>query len=1117
MQCTSCGFDLFDGVKFCTRCGASCSSRCSSCGHANVSGSKFCGQCGAQLEIGAQSSLSDPRSAESNEAPLIGAGSVGERRHLTVMFYDLVNSTTLAARYDPEDVREALRTFHETIRADISRFGGMVAQYVGDGAVVFFGYPQAHEDDADRAIRSGLAAVAAVSKLVLLGSHAPKMRIGIATGLVVVSDVIGSGIRPSQDVTGGTPNLAARLQNIAEPNAIVIADSTRRLVGDLFECRDLGAVELKGFPEPIKAWRVLRESQIASRFEAMHLPNLTPMVGREVELALLLSRWQQASSGDGRVLLLSGEPGIGKSRMLRALEVKLQNEPHTLLRLFCSQHHQESALYPVISALERAAGFGAEETPTSRLTKLEELLSHTKLDPEDRALIADLLSIPTEGLHLVSKLNPQARKVRTLEALLAQFAALAGTQSLLVVFEDVHWIDPTSKELLGLLVERVASMPILLVVTHRPGFVYSTWAARSHVMSLSLDRLGRAQAAAMVEGVTGGKKLPHEVLDQILERTDGIPLFVEEVTKAVLESGLLREEIHSYSLSGSLPPFAVPATLQDSLMARLDRLVAAKEVAQIAAVIGREFSWALLERLSALGEPDLHTALHQLVLSELVTVRGVPLKTTYTFKHALVHDAAYQSLLKSKRQQIHLRTAQALEEHFPEIAKRQPEVLAHHYFHAQRDKEAADWLLLAGDIASQRYAHSEARRQFERALDALTRLSDNVENQRRRIDATIKHIGVSFAASNPGEHLSRLLQAEDIAQKLFLSTEVTPEDNLRLAQVQFWLGRTYHYLNQMPEALRYYDRVLRTAEEVNNDELLSLAAVMIGRALAVQGRFAKAAIFLDRALPILEEKQIWAEFIWGLGFKGLTLAARGHYAAGLSQAKRAQKIAIDINYSTGIAASHILLWGVYLQAGDAQRMLEESRIIVQVSEKAGDEMYVYLGYGMLAWAEALAGDLDGALLHMASSQRICKNLGGRAVLADWFHALNAEILLRAERPREAIYAAEEAISVARSAEGIFAEGLSHRTWAAALMRLSSTDWDDAKTHLEVSLRAFEEGEAHVEAARTHLVWGLCCQSKADLDALTHLRAAAVQFAKSELYTDLNLTESTIEQLSLQSR
>jgi tetratricopeptide (TPR) repeat protein len=1003
-------------------------------------------------------------------------------------------------------------TFHRCVVEEISRFGGSVARFMGDGALVYFGYPQAHEDDAERAVRAGLAAIAAVSKLTLIGGYMPQMRVGIATGLVVVGDITGIGVNPEQDVTGETPNLAARLQSITEPNAIVIADSTRRLVGDLFECRDLGMVELKGFAKPVKAWRVLRESAVASRFEAMHSAGLTPLVGRDEEVEWLLSRWQHAKSGAGRVLLLSGEPGIGKSRIIEALQEQLEDEPHTLLRCFCSQFHQDSTLYPIISQLERAADFAPDDAPLSKLDKLEALLLQATRETQEVALIADLMLLPIGGRYATANLDPHRRKEKTLNAILAQLAGLAAKQPVLIIFEDAHWVDPTSKELLDLAIERVRSLPILLIITFRPEFS-PPWAGRSHVTSLSLNRLGRLQSIAMLMRVTGGKTLPDEVLIQILERTDGIPLYVEEVTKSVLESGLLREEADRYSLSGPLPPFAVPATLHDSLMARLDRLAFVKEMTQIASIIGREFGYELLAALNPIHESDLQAALSQLVTSELVSVQGAPPKATYRFKHALVQDAAYQSLLNSKRQQLHFRTAQILEESFPEIAKSQPELLAYHYANARKDEQAAHWMLLAGDLASRRYAHGEARRLFERALDTLLRLPDTAANQRQRIDATIKLIGVSFAASSPEEHLTRLVQAEELAQKLLDSPEVSAEDASRLTQVQFWLGRSYHYLNQLPDALRYYNGVLKAAEAAGDDALFGESAVMVGRALVVQGRFGQAATLLARALPVLEEKQIWSEFLFGLGFKGLALAARGHCAAGLSEAQRAQKLAVEINYSTGIAASHILLWGVYQQSGDAKRMVDESRAIVQVAERAGDKMYVYLGYGMLAWAEALDGNLEAALSHMGRSQNICDSLGGRAVLADWFSAMNAEIFLRAGRPQEALRAAEEAVAVATAAGGIFAEGLSRRTWGAALMRLDSKNWDDAQIQLAASLRAFEAGEACVEAARTHLAWGSLCLAQRDYrGAMDHLTAAAEQFDASGLSTESLMAKSTMAAL-----
>jgi len=566
-----------------------------------------------------------------------------ERRQLTVMFCDLVGSTPLATRFDPEDLREIVGAYHRCVTDTVDRFGGFVAKYMGDGVLVYFGYPEAHEDDAERAARAGLAVIDAVGRL---ATQEPlNVRIGIATGLVVVGDLIGTGAAQERGVVGETPNLAARLQALAPPGTLVVADSTRRQIGTLFEIEDLGPQPLAGFAEPQHAWRVVGESGIVSRFEALR-SGTTPLVGRDEELDLLLRRWQQAKGAEGLVVLVSGEPGIGKSRLTAALSQQIESEPHTRLRYFCSPHDQDSALYPFIGQLERAAGFARDDTTATKLDKLEALLGD-RAEPGDLSLIVEMLSLSGGERFPRLDLSPQRKKERTLAALLRQLQVLARRQPVLMIFEDLHWIDPTSCELLDLTVEKITDLPVLLVATYRPEF-QPPWVGQSQVTVIALNRLGRNEGTMLVHQLAGnlGALLP-DIVDEIVERTDGVPLFVEELTKAVVEAGADRGYA---AISAAVPPssLAVPATLHASLLGRLDRLgPAAKNVAQVGAAIGRDFSHELLAVAVQLGEPELQEALRRLVEAGLVFQRGVPPTAEYLFKHALVQDTAYSPGLAS--------------------------------------------------------------------------------------------------------------------------------------------------------------------------------------------------------------------------------------------------------------------------------------------------------------------------------------------------------------------------------------------------------------------------------------------------------------------------------------
>jgi class 3 adenylate cyclase len=693
-----------------------------------------------------------------------------ERRHLTVMFCDLVGSTELSARLDPEDLREVIAAYHRAVADGVAGFDGFVAKYMGDGVLVYFGYPRAHEDDTERAVRAGLGVIEAVGRLDVK-SVKLQARVGIATGLVVVGDLIGKGSAQEQSVVGETPNLAARLQALAGPNAVVIAASTRRLVGNLFEYRDLGTFEVKGITGAVPAWQVLRSSALESRFEALRGSALTQLVGRDEELNLLLRRWERAKAGDGQVVLVSGEAGIGKSRLTAELAERLHAEPHIRLRYFCSPYYQDSALYPFTDQLGRAAGFARDDAPEGKLKKLGLLLARAEPPDEDLALLADLLSLPAPEPHALPNLSSQQKKERTLETLVRQLDGLARKQPVVMVFEDAHWIDPTSRELLDLTVDRVRSLSVLLVVTFRPDF-QPPWTGQPQVTMLALNRLDRRGRVALVEQIAGGKVLPEEVVGQIADRADGVPLFVEELTKSVLESGV--------------PLVGIPTTLQDSLMARLDRLESVRRVAQIGAAIGREFSYQLLDAVSRLTKDELQAALTRLVAAELIFQRGTPPDAVYAFKHALVQDAAHASLLRSSRQQLHAQIAQALETDSPELMDNQPELFAQHYAEAGLVEKSASYWGKAGHRSAARSATAEAAAQFQKALDQLALLPTNRERQRQALEfcsalGAVLLVVKGYGASEMGDAYAR---AESCGSSLVLprSTCTFPLGNLAITR-----------------------------------------------------------------------------------------------------------------------------------------------------------------------------------------------------------------------------------------------------------------------------------------------------------------------------------------------
>jgi class 3 adenylate cyclase len=766
---------------------------------------------------------------EASVAPVTAAMVIGaaERRQLTVMFTDLVDSTMLASCLDPEELGEVIGAYHRCVAEVVARFDGFLAKYLGDGVLAYFGFPVAHEDDAERAIRAGLEVTRAVAALI--GKGVPmSARVGIATGLVVVGEIAGS---EANAVVGETPNLAARLQAEALPGGVVIAPATRRLAGDWFSYRDLGARPLKGIAEPMRLTQVLDEQSAESRFAATRTVLLTPFVGREQEIGLLLDRWRLSSDGEGQVVVLSGEAGIGKSRICEVLRERVA-ETGTRVRYQCSPYYTDTALYPIAGQLRAAARIEPDDPPATELDKLERLLAPSGAEADTTVpLLADLLAIPTADRYPALTIGPELRKTRTLRALADQLFALARRAPVLILLEDAHWIDPTTRELMDAVIQPIGQRRVMLLVTCRPEF-QNLWGSHSHVTSLTLNRLGQRQCAELIGKVVGGRPLPDAITRAIIERADGVPLFVEELTKSVLESGLLREVDGGLVVDGPLPPLAIPTTLQGSLLARLDRLSATREVAQVGAAIGREFDYQLLAAVAGLPDEQLRHALSELETAGLVFRRGSPPEAAYIFKHALVQGTAHDSLLKSRRQQLHARIAEAIERHYPETASAQPQLLAQHYAEAGFAERSARAWLAAGHLSASRSASVEAALQFARGIDVLQGMEPGPERDRLELDLQIGRGSACAAAYGQGAVDTENSWARGIA---LLRSH--PEDP-RIFWVRRGLSSVYGARGDMAAYGALARETTERAQQSGDPAGLCVARMMLANFYGYTGKFA---------------------------------------------------------------------------------------------------------------------------------------------------------------------------------------------------------------------------------------------------------------------------------------
>jgi class 3 adenylate cyclase/predicted ATPase len=1008
--------------------------RCPHCGVRATPDQSFCSECGASL-LRATRNVASQFSADAQSSPIPSttdplAGS--ERRHLTVLFCDIVGSTRLAKTLDPEELSEITRSYYERCGEAIQKFEGAIASYLGDGVMALFGYPRVHEDDAERAIHAALKIVDDI-KALQSGNHQPiQVRIGIATGLVLVGADKLHALAKEKAVIGEAPNLASHLQAAAEPNAIVISAATRELIGNVFVLEKLELASIRGSTGKEAAWRVLKHRENASRFAA-RAGALTSFVGRDQEIALLVSRWDLANQGEGQAILLSGEAGIGKSRVVEDFHNRILQK-RTELHLQCSPYHVDSALYPVITELRSAANLIVDDSSLIKLKQLEELLCKEGFGlAKTIPLLASLLSVPLNDQYSPPEADPQRRRELTLNVLVDRLVHLASNQPVLMIVEDVHWADPTTVDYLSRAMLRLPDNRILLIMTHRPEF-RPLWTGHAHVTALVLNRLSRRHCREMIECVANGRVLPFGVLDQIIVKTDGVPLFIEELTKTVLESGWLKQKNGARGLDDSFPEFAIPATLQDSLLARLDRSPSVKEVAQLGAAIGREFSYKLLTAVSSMSASDLNNALSGLVNAELVFVQGTLPDTTYTFKHALVQDAAYETLLRSKRQQLHGRIAEALESGFAEVMQTQPEILAHHYAEAGLSELAVVWWGKAGDLAIKRSANVEAVRHFGRSVALLQRDVTSREHKATELAMRIRMSGPLIAT---GGYVTTEL-AENYERAWQLCNELGEEKSAFPVMYGQWV--IPYVRGDMAEALANSERFLRQAERQNETGYLMMGHRIYGSSLVWRGDTLRGSEHLRKALSLYSASEheqltyVFSQHPRTAALAHLCLALQ--HLGLLDQAMKAGWEAIAeakrIGHFNSIAYSLCFVSLLIMLRRETQTLEKTAEELLQLAQRHRASYWTLWAKPMLGWVAAQSGKVEIGIRQMEESTDELRKQKANLWVPQTL-LLEAEVLGKAEQYQRAYQLLDDAQALIEPLDQRFYEAELHRVRGAVML------------------------------------------------------------------------------------
>lgn len=1026
-----------------------------------------------------------------------------ERRQLTVMFCDVVGATALSSRLDPEDLRAAMHLYYTACGNVIERHGGFVAQYLGDGILAYFGYPLAQEDAAERAVRAGLDILSAVAELEVPDGSRMAVRLGAATGLAVVGGRIGRGAAEQHSVVGQTPNLAARIQMLAAHGTFAITDSTKRLVGGHFRYENLGQHTLKGIDGPVQVWQVAGELKRQTRFEALHA-EVTACIGRDDELKTIDACWRQAAEGDGQAVMIVGEAGIGKSRLLRMVSDHFLSLSPRQILLQCSPHHTANPLHPVIAEISQTAGIDRRDTDETNLARIETWLGRLA-DRQSIALVADLLSLPLAGYQAALPQAPDRRKSLIRDLMITILETLCDRHPVLFMVEDAHWMDGATEDLLHRLIDRLRTRRFMAVVTTRPEYE-APWRQQPYTTVILLEKLRRDAVEQVIRNTSAGKPLPAAIVDQIVAKTDGVPLFIEELTKAILESGHLRTEGEALVLDGELPT-GIPTTLHDSLMARLDRLGGVKEVAQFGSALGRTYSYELLAAVMRQPADNLTAALNRLVEAGLMFQRGTPPAALYTFKHALVQDAAYESLLRSKRQELHAHIVDAIEREFPETARSDPSLLAHHCQRANLPDREVDYLYAAGLASTRLVAVRESLFYFAKAEETLSRLEVNDRNIARHINIILGLMDVGRFGILP----SRLIELAAKARSLFANSAFRDDPEI-LASILFQEGRAQLYTSRYHDARESFYTLVQIGHDVGSEEIVRMPGSALTMSLCCQGYFNESLDYINVSnIDYYRRSGSIIDYIAGLGWTGYATCQVSGGDDGLVFNDRALEESEQFRSQMYIAGAHVWKAHALIACRRADEAIVEAQRCVDIARSVDVPYLVWHGLMFLAMAQCRAQQFAAAEETIAAVRSHLASVPeGLLSVLDYLPAIEAEIACFSGDTEAAVAVARRAIAVGAAIGGRFAEATARRTMAVALLntgggRVDEETLTEAEGHFARAMTLFQEGGAHAERAFGTQLWSAALRRAGETERAAKAAQAADVLA-AMFHFDLRRTE-----------